>query len=95
MSRILIHWAVTVVAVFVAAKLVPGIHYDNWVGLALLRWARRLGWWAGGGWSFRVGSASLVMVRGSSLMVCFPLAPGLGLDGVMMVRCVQGCGGAA
>ena len=35
MGGILIRWAVTIVAVFIAARLVPGIHYDNWVGLAL------------------------------------------------------------
>src|SRR4051812_37366997 len=35
MRSILVHWAVTIIAVFVAAKLVPGIHYDDWGGLAL------------------------------------------------------------
>jgi putative membrane protein len=35
MGGILVRWAIMIVAVFVAARLVPGIHYDNWVGLAL------------------------------------------------------------
>ncbi|HMA36502.1 MAG TPA: phage holin family protein [Chloroflexia bacterium] len=35
MNGILGRWAVTIIAVFVAAKLVPGIHYDSWLGLAL------------------------------------------------------------
>ncbi|MGI8587172.1 MAG: phage holin family protein [Chloroflexia bacterium] len=35
MTKILIRWAVTVIAVFVAATLVPGIHYVSWVGVAL------------------------------------------------------------
>src|SRR3954468_10485703 len=35
MGGILVRWGVTLIAVFVATRLVPGIHYDDWVGLAL------------------------------------------------------------
>src|SRR3954468_14797587 len=35
MGGILVRWGVTIIAVFVATRLVPGIHYDDWVGLAL------------------------------------------------------------
>lgn len=32
---ILVRWAVAIIAVFVASKLVPGISFDNWLALAL------------------------------------------------------------
>lgn len=35
MRTLLARWAVTVIAVFIAAKLVPGITYNDWVGLAV------------------------------------------------------------
>ncbi|HET7081293.1 MAG TPA: phage holin family protein [Chloroflexia bacterium] len=36
MTGILVRWAITIIAVFVAAKLLPTmINYDDWVGLAI------------------------------------------------------------
>ncbi|HEX6608544.1 MAG TPA: phage holin family protein [Chloroflexia bacterium] len=36
MTGILVRWAITIIAVFVAAKLLPTmINYDDWLGLAI------------------------------------------------------------
>ena len=35
LPRFVVHWIITVIAVYVAVLIVPGLHYTDWVGLGI------------------------------------------------------------